>query len=67
MLAQISAPSKVTSPYLLAGSQLIFNIGFYAVVPFLAIYLRDDLLLSGSLIGLIIGLRTFSLSRACFY
>ncbi|MFE4109343.1 MFS transporter [Kosakonia sp. YIM B13611] len=59
MLAQISAPSKVTSPYLLAGSQLIFNIGFYAVVPFLAIYLRDDLLLSGSLIGLIIGLRTF--------
>lgn len=37
-----------------------FNIGFYAVVPFLAIYLRDNLQLSGSIIGLIIGLRTFS-------
>ena len=60
MLAHFSAPTKGTSPYLLAGSQLIFNIGFYAVVPFLAIFLRDDLLLSGSLIGLIIGLRTFS-------
>ncbi|MCL7708682.1 MFS transporter, partial [Enterobacter kobei] len=49
-----------TSPYLLSASQLVFNIGFYAVVPFLAIYLRDDMLLSGGLIGTIIGLRTFS-------
>ncbi|MGY5958009.1 MFS transporter [Kosakonia sp. BK9b] len=60
MFAYFSAPTKGTSPYLLAGSQLIFNIGFYAVVPFLAIYLRDDMQLSGALIGLIIGLRTFS-------
>lgn len=51
---------KRTSPYLLSGCQLVFNIGFYAVVPFLAIYLRDDLLLSGWVIGLVIGLRTFS-------
>jgi len=51
---------KRTSPWLLSGSQFVFNIGFYAVVPFLAIYLRDSLLLSGAIIGLIIGLRTFS-------
>ncbi|RLM22291.1 hypothetical protein BIY29_12415 [Brenneria alni] len=47
-------------PPLLLGSQLVFNIGFYAVVPFLAIFLRDDMLLSGWAIGLVIGLRTFS-------
>ncbi|EIX1764528.1 MFS transporter [Cronobacter sakazakii] len=52
--------ARHTSPYLLSASQLVFNIGFYAVVPFLAIYLRDDMLLSGGLIGTIIGLRTFS-------
>jgi MFS family permease len=44
----------------LLGSQFVFNIGFYAVVPFLAIFLRDDMLLSGGMIGLILGLRTFS-------
>lgn len=47
------------SPVLL-GSQFVFNVGFYAVVPFLAIFLRDNMLLSGGLIGLVLGLRTFS-------
>ncbi|WP_436893552.1 MDR family MFS transporter [Siccibacter turicensis] len=47
-------------PPLLLGSQLVFNIGFYAVVPFLAIFLRDDMLLSGWAVGLIVGMRTFS-------
>lgn len=47
-------------PPVLLGSQFIFNIGFYAVVPFLAVFLRDDMMLSGGLIGLILGLRTFS-------
>ncbi|MFF6012974.1 MFS transporter [Rahnella sp. R3(2024)] len=47
-------------PPLLLGSNLVFNIGFYAVVPFLAIFLRDDMLLSGWAIGLVLGLRTFS-------
>ena len=42
------------------GKPVRFNIGFYAVVPFLALFLRDDMLLSGGLIGLILGLRTFS-------
>jgi MFS family permease len=51
--------TQLWSPVLL-GSQFVFNIGFYAVVPFLAIFLRDDMLLSGGMIGLILGLRTFS-------
>lgn len=53
-------PAKQLWPPVLLGSQFVFNIGFYAVVPFLAIFLRDDMLLSGGMIGLILGLRTFS-------
>ena len=53
-------PAATLWPPVLLGSQFVFNIGFYAVVPFLAIFLRDDMLLSGGLIGLILGLRTFS-------
>lgn len=53
-------PSTTLRPPVLLGSQFVFNIGFYAVVPFLAIFLRDDMLLSGGVIGLILGLRTFS-------
>ncbi|MRS88724.1 MFS transporter [Enterobacteriaceae bacterium RIT714] len=53
-------PAVTLWPPLLPGSQFVFNIGFYAVVPFLAIFLRNDMMLSGGLIGLILGLRTFS-------
>lgn len=53
-------PATILRPPVLLGSQFVFNIGFYAVVPFLAIFLRDDMLLSGGVIGLILGLRTFS-------
>ncbi|MCU6668487.1 MFS transporter [Enterobacteriaceae bacterium H4N4] len=53
-------PATQLWPPVLLGSQFVFNIGFYAVVPFLAIFLRDDMLLSGGLIGLVLGLRTFS-------
>ncbi len=53
-------PATTLWPPVLLGNQFVFNIGFYAVVPFLAIFLRDDMLLSGGLIGLILGLRTFS-------
>ncbi|WP_312805093.1 MDR family MFS transporter [Atlantibacter hermannii] len=53
-------PATQLWPPVLLGSQFVFNIGFYAVVPFLAIFLRDDMLLSGGTIGLILGLRTFS-------
>jgi MFS family permease len=40
-------------------SQLIFNLGFYAVIPFLASTMRTDFLLSGAAIGLVLGARTF--------
>ena len=53
-------PATQLWPPVLLGSQFVFNIGFYAVIPFLAIFLRDDMLLSGAMIGLILGLRTFS-------
>lgn len=53
-------PAATLWPPVLLGSQFVFNIGFYAVVPFLALFLRDEMLLSGGLIGLILGLRTFS-------
>ncbi len=53
-------PVTTLRPPVLLGSQFIFNIGFYAVVPFLALFLRDDMLLSGGVIGLVLGLRTFS-------
>ena len=49
-------PAAALWPPVLLGSQFVFNIGFYAVVPFLAIFLRDDMLLSGGLIGLILGI-----------
>ena len=42
------------------GTQLVFNIGFYAVIPFLAIHMRDDLLMGSAMIGIVLGMRTFS-------
>lgn len=42
------------------STQLIFNIGFYAVVPFIAVYMRDELEMGSALIGLVLGVRTFS-------
>lgn len=46
---------------LLAGTQLAFNVGFYAVLPYLAEHLGDGGLgMAGWLVGLVLGLRTFS-------
>lgn len=45
---------------LILASMVLFNIGFYLVVPFLAVHLADDLHLAGWAIGLVLGLRTFS-------
>lgn len=45
---------------LLVLTQLLFNIGFFLVVPYLAGHLVDDLALAGWLVGLVLGLRTFS-------
>ncbi|SCX51213.1 Nitrate/nitrite transporter NarK [Klenkia marina] len=47
-------------PRLLLASQLAFNIGFYLVVPFLAVHLSQNLALAGGVIGLVLGVRTFS-------
>lgn len=48
------------NPSLPLSSQFVFNIGFYMVVPFLAIFLREEMLLPGAVVGLVLGLRTFS-------
>ncbi|MEH3089101.1 MAG: MFS transporter [Microbacterium arborescens] len=47
------------TPVLLA-TQLLFNIGFYAVVPFLALVLTDDFALAATTVGLVLGVRTFA-------
>ncbi|SDP58321.1 Major Facilitator Superfamily protein [Klenkia soli] len=47
-------------PRLLLASQLAFNIGFYLVVPFLAVHLSENLALAGGVVGLVLGVRTFS-------
>ncbi|WP_129264864.1 MFS transporter [Streptomyces sp. M3] len=49
-------------PYLrlLTATQFAFNTGFYAVLPYLATHLGDGLGMAGWLVGLVLGLRTFS-------
>ena len=58
ILVEISALPPV--PRLLVLTQLAFNIGFYLVLPFLADHLADDLGLASAVVGLVLGLRTFS-------
>nr|WP_253268057.1 MFS transporter [Streptomyces asoensis] len=45
---------------LLILTQLAFNIGFFAVLPFLAEHLGDAVGMAGWLVGFVLGLRTFS-------
>lgn len=45
---------------MLAGTQLAFNVGFFAVLPYLAAHLGGALGMGGWLVGLVLGLRTFS-------
>lgn len=45
---------------LLLITQMVFNIGFYLVVPFLAVHLSEDLAMAGWAIGIVLGVRTFS-------
>ncbi|MEU3840381.1 MFS transporter [Streptomyces sp. NPDC028635] len=45
---------------LLILTQLAFNVGFFAVLPFLADHLGRGVGMAGWLVGLVLGLRTFS-------
>ncbi|MGP4045864.1 MFS transporter [Streptomyces sp. 2A115] len=45
---------------LLILTQLAFNVGFFAVLPFLAEHLGTAIGMAGWLVGLVLGLRTFS-------
>ncbi|MBT2534568.1 MFS transporter [Arthrobacter sp. ISL-69] len=56
------APTAVrtASPRLLLSSQLIFNIGFYSVIPFLAVSLREDFAMGATAVGIVLGARTFA-------
>ncbi|MFI7366552.1 MFS transporter [Streptomyces sp. NPDC050149] len=53
---------STTTPYLrlLTTTQFAFNTGFYAVLPYLATHLGTGLGMTGWLVGLVLGLRTFS-------
>lgn len=44
----------------LLATQFAFNVGFYAVVPFIAVRLHDDLAATGTAIALTLAVRTFS-------
>lgn len=50
-------PKKIQA---LLITQLLFNIGFYLVVPFIAVELSNNLGASGAVVGLVLGVRTFS-------
>ncbi|WP_432573820.1 MFS transporter [Kineococcus sp. SYSU DK005] len=53
-------PALPAGVRLLLASQLAFNVGFYLVVPFLAVHLSTDLAMAGWLVGVVLGVRTFS-------
>lgn len=53
-------PREEPSPRLLLASQLIFNLGFYSVVPFLAVSMREDFGMGAMAVGIVLGARTFA-------
>lgn len=55
-MARLSRPETST----LLGAQLVFNIGFYAVVPFLTTALSGEYGMGAAAVGLVLGARTFS-------
>ena len=57
---QGSIPSPPSRTPLLLATQTLFNIGFYAVVPFIAGTLTNDFGLTATAVGLVLGMRTFA-------
>lgn len=59
-----SRPTPDTEPCpaggTLLGTQLLFNVGFYAVVPFIAVVLTDDFAVGSVAVGLVLGVRTLA-------
>ncbi|WP_051721169.1 MULTISPECIES: MFS transporter [Actinomycetes] len=45
---------------LLVLTQLTFNVGFFMVLPYLSVHLTNDLGLGAALVGVVLGIRTFS-------
>ncbi|PNI09217.1 MFS transporter [Arthrobacter sp. AFG7.2] len=62
----LRSPQRVTGtpphpgPGLLLASQLVFNVGFYAVVPFLALVMTQDFGMTATAVGVVLGARVFS-------
>ncbi|MDX3379078.1 MFS transporter [Streptomyces sp. ME02-6991-2A] len=54
--------ASAATPYLrlLTTTQFAFNTGFFAVLPYLAAHLGSSLGMAGWLVGLVLGLRTYS-------
>ena len=53
-------PNPPSHTPLLLATQTLFNIGFYAVVPFIAGTLTADFGLTATAVGLVLGMRTFA-------
>ncbi|MGX5359289.1 MFS transporter [Kocuria sp. KH4] len=56
----MSPPDRRAETHTLLGAQLVFNIGFYAVIPFLAGAMGTEYGLDAAAVGLVLGARTFS-------
>lgn len=60
-ISRVMKPTPASPPVpLLLGSQTVFNLGFYAVVPFIALILARDFALGATAVGLVLGVRTFA-------
>lgn len=59
-VAGANKPRAQAAPQLLLASQLIFNIGFFSVVPFLAVAMREEFGMGALAVGIVLGARTFA-------
>lgn len=59
IITKMRTAAQIRIPTLL-GAQTLFNVGFYAVVPFIALTLGADFGLAGAAVGLVLGVRTFA-------